>query len=151
MDGAGNLYGTTLFGGANGDPLAGAGAGLVFELTPNQSKTVWTETVLHNFCSQTDCADGFYPQAGLIADGAGNLYSMTEVGGSNASGTVFEITDSGFVTSVLLPPSEVATTASGLAYSRVSQTFNGTVTIKNISSSAINGPLQIVFTGLTDK
>jgi hypothetical protein len=47
----------------------------------------------------------------------------------------------------VVPPSQVATTASGLAYSRVSQTFNGTVTVKNISSSAINGPLQIVFFG----
>ena len=45
-------------------------------------------------------------------------------------------------------PSQVATTASGLAYSRVSQTFNGTVTLTNISSSAISGPLQIVFTGM---
>ncbi len=49
----------------------------------------------------------------------------------------------------VVPPSEVATTASGLAYSRVSQTFNGTVTITNISSGVINGPLQILFTGLT--
>jgi hypothetical protein len=48
----------------------------------------------------------------------------------------------------LVLPSQVATTASGLAYSRVSQTFNGTVTLKNISSSAITGPLQILFTGM---
>jgi hypothetical protein len=41
----------------------------------------------------------------------------------------------------------LATTASGLAYSRVSQTFNGTVTLRNISGSAISGPLQIVFFG----
>ena len=44
--------------------------------------------------------------------------------------------------------SQVTTTASGLAYSRVSQTFNGTVTIKNMSASAISGPLQIVFFGM---
>jgi hypothetical protein len=44
---------------------------------------------------------------------------------------------------------QISTTASGLAYSRVSQTFNGTVTIRNISGSAINGPIQILFTGLT--
>jgi hypothetical protein len=47
------------------------------------------------------------------------------------------------------PLTQISTTASGLAYSRVTQTFNGTVTIKNISSSAIAGPFQIVFTGLT--
>ena len=44
---------------------------------------------------------------------------------------------------------EISVTASGLAYSRVSQTFNGTVTIKNSSSAAISGPFQIVFTLLT--
>jgi hypothetical protein len=48
----------------------------------------------------------------------------------------------------VVSPSQVSTTASGLAYSRVSQTFNGTVTLKNISSSAISGPLQIVFFGM---
>jgi hypothetical protein len=49
----------------------------------------------------------------------------------------------------VVPPSQVAATASGLAYSRVSRTFNGTVTIRNISSSAISGPLQILLMGLT--
>jgi YVTN family beta-propeller protein len=43
---------------------------------------------------------------------------------------------------IILPPDEVATTASGLAYSRVSQTFNGTVTITNISSNPISGPFS---------
>jgi hypothetical protein len=46
------------------------------------------------------------------------------------------------------PSVSIATTASGLAYSRVSQTFNGTVTVRNVSSSAISGPFQIVFTSL---
>jgi hypothetical protein len=49
----------------------------------------------------------------------------------------------------IVPPSQVSTTASGLAYSRVTQTFNGTVAIQNIGSAAINGPLEIVFTSLT--
>jgi hypothetical protein len=44
----------------------------------------------------------------------------------------------------------LAVTASGLAYSRVSQTFNGTVTIQNISSSTISGPFYLLFTALTD-
>jgi hypothetical protein len=39
--------------------------------------------------------------------------------------------------------------ASGLAYSQVSHTFNGTVTITNISSSPISGPFSILLTGLT--
>jgi archaellum component FlaF (FlaF/FlaG flagellin family) len=47
-----------------------------------------------------------------------------------------------------VPSNQVTATASGLAYSRVSQTFNGTVTITNTSSAAISGPLQIVFFNL---
>jgi uncharacterized protein len=48
-----------------------------------------------------------------------------------------------------LSASDVSTTASGLVYSRVSHSFNGTVTITNISGSPISGPFSIVFTGLT--
>jgi hypothetical protein len=45
--------------------------------------------------------------------------------------------------------SQISATASGLAYSRVSQTFNGTVTIKNVGTTSINGPVQIVLMSLT--
>lgn len=48
-----------------------------------------------------------------------------------------------------LPPSQVAIAKSGLLFSRVTQTFNGTVTVKNISGSTLTGPFQIVFSGLT--
>jgi hypothetical protein len=44
MDSVGNLYGTTQIGGSSSEV-----AGVVFELTPNQAKTVWTETVLYVF------------------------------------------------------------------------------------------------------
>jgi len=90
LDAAGNLYGTTYWGGNYGD-------GTVFELTPNGSGG-WTETVLYNFCSQTGCADGANPAAGLIFDAAGNLYGTTYGGGtynyycSGGCGTVFKLT-----------------------------------------------------------
>ena len=48
----------------------------------------------------------------------------------------------------LVPSTNISSTASGLAYSRVSQTFNGTVTINNISGSAIGGPVQVIFMSL---
>ena len=35
----------------------------------------WTEKVLYSFCSQSNCADGAGPGAGLIMDAAGNLYA----------------------------------------------------------------------------
>ena len=85
MDGAGNLYGTTL---GNGT----INQGVVFQLTPDQTGTAWTETVLYRFCSQTNCADGAYPEAGLIMDEAGNLYGTTYYGGIGGSGVVFRLT-----------------------------------------------------------
>jgi uncharacterized repeat protein (TIGR03803 family) len=80
-DGAGNLYGTTPYGGVNGD-------GVVFELSPPAAgKTAWTETVLQSF----NGTDGAGPEGGLIADGAGNLYGTTTGGGANSVGVVFEL------------------------------------------------------------
>jgi uncharacterized protein len=48
----------------------------------------------------------------------------------------------------LVPTTQIATTASGLAYSRVTQLFSGTVSIKNVSVANKNGPFQIVFASL---
>lgn len=87
-DGAGNLYGTTSYGGV-------FGGGTVFELSPN-SKGGWTESNLYNFCSLSNCADGGGPQyAGVIFDKAGNLYGTTYGGGANGDGTVFELSPAG--------------------------------------------------------
>jgi uncharacterized repeat protein (TIGR03803 family) len=47
------------------------------------------EKVLHSFGNGTD---GYYPQAGLIFDAAGNLYGTTIGGGTYVGGTVFELT-----------------------------------------------------------
>jgi hypothetical protein len=44
----------------------------------------------------------------------------------------------------LLTRAEISTTASGLAYSRRSQTFSGTITITNISTRKITGPFHVV-------
>jgi uncharacterized repeat protein (TIGR03803 family) len=70
------FYGTTSTGGTNND-------GTVFSITPNGMLTT-----THSFCSQSDCRDGFSPQAGLIQDSDGNFYGTTAI-------TVFEITPGG--------------------------------------------------------
>jgi uncharacterized protein len=45
--------------------------------------------------------------------------------------------------------SQVQITSSGLAYSRLSKQYTGTVTITNASGSSINAPLQLVLSNLT--
>ena len=83
FDSAGNLYGTTAAGGANG-------VGTVFELTPPvPPSTQWTEQVLYSFLDNN--MDGQNPTDSLIFDPADNLYGITLEGGRYAVGTVFEL------------------------------------------------------------
>jgi len=65
---------------------------LLVALQPAQAQT---ETVLYNFCSQLNCADGLYPESSLTADGAGNFYGTTQAGGTNNGGAVFELSPNG--------------------------------------------------------
>ncbi|HXM40528.1 MAG TPA: choice-of-anchor tandem repeat GloVer-containing protein [Bryobacteraceae bacterium] len=80
LDPAGNLYGTTSFGGA-------AGAGVVFKLD-----TTGSESVLHAFTGFTDGGD---PEAGVIRDSAGDLYGTTYSGGAAGFGVVYKLYPSG--------------------------------------------------------
>lgn len=83
LDVAGNLYGTTESGGANG-------AGTVFRLSRNGR-----ERVLYSFCSQVNCTDGSEPFGGLVMDGAGDLYGTTALGGIHNGGVVFSLSPDG--------------------------------------------------------
>ena len=76
MDAAGNLYGTTLSGGA-------FGFGTVFKLDP-----LGNETVLHSF---TGGDDGARPSAALTMDATGNLLGTSAFGGASGFGTVFKL------------------------------------------------------------
>ncbi len=83
FDTAGNLYGTTTRGGNSaiyGGSCYGPGCGTVFKLAPNSDGT-WSEGVLYNFCSVTNCGDGADPSASLILDAAGSLYGTASGGG----------------------------------------------------------------------
>jgi uncharacterized repeat protein (TIGR03803 family) len=79
-DSAGNLYGTTYYGGA-------ANAGVVFKLD-----TAGHETVLYAF---TGGADGGAPYAGVISDSAGNLYGTASGGGAAGWGVVYKLDTAG--------------------------------------------------------
>jgi len=83
-DHAGNLYGTTDYGGTSDN-------GVVFRVDPKGK-----EEVLHSFARRI--SDGSNPVAGLIMDAMGNLYGTTELGGSSIYGTVFKTTKAGKTT-----------------------------------------------------
>jgi uncharacterized repeat protein (TIGR03803 family) len=97
FDQAGNLYGTTSYGGSGVcSSAAPTGCGTVFQLS-RKAGGGWTRRVIHVF--NANGRDGYYPQAGLIIDHAGNLYGTTTNGGSGicsstfptGCGTVFEL------------------------------------------------------------
>jgi uncharacterized repeat protein (TIGR03803 family) len=102
FDAAGNLYGTTIFGGTHV-------FGTVFELSPTRSG-LWTETIIYNF---TGGNDGGSPQYGsLVFDGKGNLYGTTQNGGAYGYGVAFELSlspDSSWTETVLHDFAEDAT------------------------------------------
>jgi uncharacterized repeat protein (TIGR03803 family) len=99
LDSAGNLYGTTYFGGytppdaCQGPPT---GCGVVFELTPT-AHGPWKETVLYAFTGGTD---GKHPFDRLVFDSSGNLYGTASDGGDASCdppfgcGVVFKLTSS---------------------------------------------------------
>jgi uncharacterized repeat protein (TIGR03803 family) len=81
----GNFYGTTAESG-NETACGGYGCGTVFALTPQGALTT-----LYTFCSQTNCADGAGPQAGLLQATTGHFYGVTTGGGTSGDGTVFSL------------------------------------------------------------
>jgi uncharacterized repeat protein (TIGR03803 family) len=83
IDAAGNLYGTTLFGWLSNN-------GTAFRLSADTNEL----TTLHSF---TGGEDGATLYAGLTADAAGNLYGATNGGFASVYGTVFQLTNTGFV------------------------------------------------------
>ncbi|MGC2109140.1 MAG: choice-of-anchor tandem repeat GloVer-containing protein [Candidatus Korobacteraceae bacterium] len=82
FDSAGNLFGTTIYGGVYD-------GGTLFELSPTGSG--WTETVLHSFGNGSD---GFGPAAGVILDQQENIFGTTSQAGTNYGGIAFELSSS---------------------------------------------------------
>ena len=82
----GDLYGTTAEGGAYG-------SGTVFRISLGGS-----ESVLWSF---GEASDGARPSGNLIEGRDGDIYGMTEYGGTEGGGTVFRLTPSGAETVML--------------------------------------------------
>lgn len=81
----GNFYGTSSYGG----PYKG---GTAFKMTPAGQLTV-----LHDFCSKQNCADGTDPLTGMVQATNGLFYGTTyQGGGTNCfCGSIFNMTSSG--------------------------------------------------------
>jgi uncharacterized repeat protein (TIGR03803 family) len=83
-----NLYGTTYQGGSS----CKGGCGTVYKVTPGGAFTT-----LYNFAGP----DGSYPETSLVRGTDGNFYGTTGQGGANGNtGTVFEITPAGTLTTL---------------------------------------------------
>jgi uncharacterized repeat protein (TIGR03803 family) len=80
FDHAGNLYGTTLYGGTTGN-------GNVFRLLPSDGG--WSEQSIYSFLGGVN---GFSPQGGVVLDSAGNVYGGTVDGGTQSGGVAYELT-----------------------------------------------------------
>ena len=91
-DADGNLFGTSLQGGAYG-------FGTVFEIVRTASGWASTPNILASFSGGVS---GAYPYGGLLADADGDLFGTTAGGGTTADGTVFELvkTTSGYASTL---------------------------------------------------
>ncbi len=81
-DGAGNMYGTTGYGGRNN-------VGSVFELSPIGNG--WKETELYSFGPKPESLYYSVGPSALTPDGKGNFYGTTQFGGTDGVGSVFEM------------------------------------------------------------
>lgn len=111
---SGNFYGTTSSGGANGQ-------GTVFQMTP-----AGKATLLYSFCFLANCADGETPWAGLIQGTDGNFYGTTSSGGANGSGTIFQLTPKGVLTTLYSFCALTACADGSSPYEGLVQATNGT-------------------------
>jgi len=87
MDGAGNLYGTTVAGGSNPLGLCSNGCGTIFKLSPSNGSWIYTE--LYDF---TGGDDGSAPYSNLVMDTKENFYGTASAGGTDGKGVIFEFT-----------------------------------------------------------
>lgn len=126
-DAAGNLYGTTAWGGANND-------GTVFEIANTATGYASDPTVL----ASLDGTNGWVPVAGLTADAAGDLFTTSVLGGANQSGTVFELSGTGY------QPLAISDTTTNHALAPASQAYSGPVAgLSNEYITAISDGINV--------
>jgi uncharacterized repeat protein (TIGR03803 family) len=136
MDSAGDLFGTTVAGGADND-------GAVFEIKFQNGSYDSTPTILYSFTNGTD---GQHPTAGLLMDAAGDLFGTANDGPgasdqSIGTGSVFALipTDGSYVEFTIADfgagPNEGSNASSGLTVDAAGDLFGTTVT--SINNNAV--------------
>ncbi len=85
----GNFYGTAGFGGLNSYQVS-SGYGTAFKISPQGHYTT-----MHQFCSLSECEDGWYPKAGLVQGADGNFYGVTYGGGAYDQGVLWRFSRDG--------------------------------------------------------
>jgi uncharacterized repeat protein (TIGR03803 family) len=138
----GSFYGTTEEGGVNDSSNSSCpvqyGCGTVFRITPAGKLTT-----LYSFCSQSNCADGALPYAGLMQATDGQLYGTTTYGGANCGlsiecGTVFKITSAGKLTTLHSFCSQTNCADGAIPQAGLTQATNGTL-YGTTPSDGVNG------------
>lgn len=138
----GALYGTAIDGGS----YAG---GSVFKFTGDENIV----TPLYDFCAQSNCPDGQYPDTVLALGIDGSFYGTTQSGGTQGGyGTVFKITATGVLTTLhsfdgadgAAPYGSLVLSANGDFYgtTNVGGTYGG----GNVFEITPNGTLTTLYT-----
>jgi uncharacterized repeat protein (TIGR03803 family) len=138
----GKFYGATTTGGVGSYCNPSGSCGTIFTIVPGG-----TPVTLYNFCSQAGCADGSYPNGGLVQGTDGNFYGTTEDGGVNFGGTVFKITPAGTLTTLysftqnsqIIPPPGFG--PSGTLVQGVDGNFYGSTASGGFSNCGLDQPL----------
>ena len=128
----GKFYGTALYGGPNS-------GGTAFSIDTSNNFTV-----LYGFNNSVG-TNAYYPQDGVIVGSDNNLYLTTRNTGDFNQGT-FDTIDISLHLAVNVSAS-VTVTLGTLTLS--GGTYNGNLTVKNISKTTILGPVNVVLTSLT--
>ena len=123
----GNLYGTTLFGGA-------VDAGTVFQLTPAGAMTI-----LQSF---TGGNDGAYPYAGVIQASDGRFYGTNAYGGAAGGGVAFRLSTAPSLVTWNMPAPIVYGTRLGAAQLNATASVPGTFTYTPPAGTVLHGGLQ---------
>jgi uncharacterized repeat protein (TIGR03803 family) len=86
------LYGVTGWGGNVSACGSGLGCGVVYQLSPKRTRggSAWKQTILHRFCVDSTCSDGFFP-FGITLDTSGSIIGTAEAGGTSDEGVIYKL------------------------------------------------------------